>query len=137
MPIGIVAGKSEYMDAFDGGQWQFGDGSWPEAGVTFFAGTFVRHPLALAAAKATLEHLKAAGPRLQAELNARTTAFVQTINADFNAAGVPDSACQFRLALLLPVRAGNQMGQPFVLSFALSRRSHLGRPSLLFVHGAY
>ena len=95
MPIGIVTGKSEYMDAFDGGQWQFGDGSWPEAGVTFFAGTFVRHPLALAAAKATLEHLKAAGPDLQEKLNARTTAFVQAVNADFDAAGVPIQLANF------------------------------------------
>ena len=95
MPIGIVTGKSEYMDAFDGGSWQFGDGSWPEAGVTFFAGTFVRHPLALAAAKATLEHLKAAGPDLQDKLNARTTAFVQTVNADFDAAGVPIQLANF------------------------------------------
>ncbi len=95
LPIGIVTGKSEYMDAFDGGQWQFGDGSWPEAGVTFFAGTFVRHPLALAAAKATLEHLKAAGPSLQKKLNARTTAFVQSVNADFEAAGVPIHLAHF------------------------------------------
>ncbi len=95
MPIGIVTGKSEYMDAFDGGQWQFGDGSWPEAGVTFFAGTFVRHPLALAAAKATLEHLKASGPGLQEKLNARTTAFAQAVNADFAAAGVPIQLANF------------------------------------------
>ncbi len=95
LPIGIVTGKSEYMDAFDGGQWQFGDGSWPEAGVTFFAGTFVRHPLALAAAKATLEHLKASGPGLQTELNAKTTAFVQTVNADFDCADVPIQLASF------------------------------------------
>ncbi len=95
MPIGIVTGKSEYMDAFDGGQWQFGDASWPEAGVTFFAGTFVRHPLALAAAKATLEHLKATGPSLQEKLNARTTAFVRAVNADFAAAGVPIQLANF------------------------------------------
>ncbi len=50
------------MDALDGGAWQFGDDSVPTVGVTYFAGTFVRHPLALAAAKAVLEHLKAAGP---------------------------------------------------------------------------
>ena len=95
LPIGIVTGKSEYMDAFDGGQWQFGDESWPEAGVTFFAGTFVRHPLALAAAKATLEHLKASGPRLQEELNAKTTAFVHAVNADFTRAGVPINLINF------------------------------------------
>lgn len=95
MPIGIVTGKFEYMDAFDGGQWQFGDGSWPEAGVTFFAGTFVRHPLALAAAKATLDHLKAAGPGLQEKLNTRTTAFARTVNADFDAAGAPIQLVNF------------------------------------------
>ncbi|MBL7938098.1 MAG: amino acid adenylation domain-containing protein, partial [Flavobacteriales bacterium] len=45
MPIGAMIGKSEWMDALDGGHWQFGDDSVPPAGVTYFAGTFVRHPL--------------------------------------------------------------------------------------------
>ncbi len=49
MPVGLVAGKREHMDTFDGGTWQYGDDSFPEAPVTFFAGTFVRHPLAIAA----------------------------------------------------------------------------------------
>src|SRR5262249_5468863 len=48
LPVGIIAGKSRFMDALDGGMWQFGDDSYPEVGVTFFAGTFVRHPLAMA-----------------------------------------------------------------------------------------
>ena len=95
MPIGIVTGKSEYMDAFDGGQWQFGDSSWPEAGVTFFAGTFVRHPLALAAAKATLEHLNAAGPKLQEDLNSKTTQFVSAVNTGFERAEVPIRLANF------------------------------------------
>ena len=34
----MVAGKREWMDALDGGTWQFGDDSYPEVGVTFFAG---------------------------------------------------------------------------------------------------
>ncbi len=62
LPIGVLAGSSTYMDALDGGQWQFGDDSFPEVGVTFYAGTFMRHPLAMAAVKASLEHLKSAGP---------------------------------------------------------------------------
>ena len=62
LPIGIIAGKAEYMDALDGGFWEFGDSSIPEVGVTFFAGTFVRHPMALAAAAAELDKLKAGGP---------------------------------------------------------------------------
>src|SRR5205823_14530938 len=51
MPIGVLAGKSQFMDALDGVAWQFGDDSYPSVGVTFFAGTFVRHPLTLAAVK--------------------------------------------------------------------------------------
>jgi glutamate-1-semialdehyde aminotransferase len=76
MPIGVIAGRKEYLDAFDGGTWQYGDSSIPEAGVTFFAGTFVRHPLAMAAAQAVLKHLIERGPALQDELGARTAKFV-------------------------------------------------------------
>ena len=69
--IGVIAGKRAYMDALDGGHWDYGDDSVPTVGVTYFAGTFVRHPLALAATKATLAHLQAQGPELQAALTAR------------------------------------------------------------------
>src|SRR5690606_377144 len=51
--IGVIAGKSTFMDALDGGYWTYSDGSVPEVGVTYFAGTFVRHPLTLAATKAS------------------------------------------------------------------------------------
>ncbi|HEX5423596.1 MAG TPA: amino acid adenylation domain-containing protein, partial [Candidatus Acidoferrales bacterium] len=80
MPFGVLAGKARYMDALDGGTWQFGDDSYPAAGVTFFAGTFVRHPLTLAAAKAVLEHLKEQGPALQERLSKRTGELVQQLN---------------------------------------------------------
>ncbi len=88
-PIGIIAGKKPFMDALDGGFWRFGDDSTPTAGVTYFAGTFVRHPLALAAAKAVLLHLKAAGPALQEDLNRRTAAFAEELNTHFQQSGVP------------------------------------------------
>ncbi|HWM81764.1 MAG TPA: amino acid adenylation domain-containing protein [Pseudolabrys sp.] len=80
MPIGILAGSSKFMDALDGGAWQYGDESYPEVGVTFFAGTFVRHPLTLAAAKAVLDHLKEQGPALQESLNTRTSQLVARLN---------------------------------------------------------
>ena len=38
-PIGVMAGKREFMDALDGGHWQYGDASVPTVGVTYFAGT--------------------------------------------------------------------------------------------------
>ncbi len=89
MPIGVLAGKAQFMDALDGGHWQFGDESVPEAGVTFFAGTFVRHPLAMAAAWAVLNHLKQAGPQLQEELARQTTRLVEGINQLFAGEGLP------------------------------------------------
>lgn len=81
MPIGAIAGISKYMDALDGGNWQFGDDSTPEAGVTYFAGTFVRHPLALAAGRASLLYMKEQGSALQEGLNARTKRLADALNA--------------------------------------------------------
>ncbi len=92
LPFAAIAGSTHWMDALDGGHWQFGDESYPEAGVTYFAGTFVRHPLALAAAHAALTYLKQQGPALQAGLNARTTGLIEQLNALFNAHRAPLSA---------------------------------------------
>ena len=88
-PIGVIAGKREFMDALDGGGWQYGDDSIPTVGVTYFAGTFVRHPLALAAAKAVLTHLKAHGPELQASVNRKTTEMVDELNVFCRDVGAP------------------------------------------------
>ena len=88
-PIGVMAGKREYMDALDGGYWQYGDASVPPAGVTYFAGTFVRHPLTLAAAKASLLHMKQHGAALQQRLNERTAAMAEEVNAFCEQVGAP------------------------------------------------
>jgi amino acid adenylation domain-containing protein/non-ribosomal peptide synthase protein (TIGR01720 family) len=89
MPLGVVAGKAAYMDAIDGGMWQYGDISYPRATTTFFAGTFCKHPLAMTAARAVLGHLKAQGPALQEQLNQRTAGLVERLNRLFDAEGVP------------------------------------------------
>ncbi|WNZ28006.1 amino acid adenylation domain-containing protein [Leptolyngbya sp. NK1-12] len=89
LPIGIVAGKAEYMDALDGGFWQYGDDSIPEVGVTFFAGTFVRHPMALAAAEAVLLKLKAGGIELQQSLTEKVDKFATHLNQHFERVGAP------------------------------------------------
>ena len=83
MPIGILAGTTRFMDALDGGMWQYGDDSVPEVAPTFFAGTFVRHPLVMAAVLAVLKHLQAEGPALQAALSARMAGLVERLNAEF------------------------------------------------------
>ncbi len=94
-PIGVLSGKREFLDALDGGDWQFGDDSGPETGVTFFAGTFVRHPLALAAAKSVLGHLRQAGPGLQRDLNARTARLAESLDRFFVERGVPSRVRHF------------------------------------------
>src|SRR5690606_28160528 len=81
LSIGIIAGKKKFMDALDGGFWQFGDQSVPESGVTYFAGTFVRHPLALATTKASLEYMKEMGPDLQRSLNRKTDYLAGQLNS--------------------------------------------------------
>jgi acyl transferase domain-containing protein len=89
IPIGIIAGKAKYLDALDGGQWNYGDASGPEAGMTFFAGTFVRHPLALAACWACLNHLHDNSPDLQRNLNQKTRELVETMLDFAHRAGAP------------------------------------------------
>jgi amino acid adenylation domain-containing protein len=95
LPIGILAGRAQFMDVLDGGQWSYGDDSFPEVGVTFFAGTFVRHPLTLAAAHAVLLHLKQHGAVLQERLADRTAGLVARIAAVFRDYGlsVPIERC--------------------------------------------
>ncbi|PON16466.1 hypothetical protein C2W62_18370 [Candidatus Entotheonella serta] len=89
LPIGALAGRARYLDALDSGMWDYGDDSTPEQDVTFFAGTFVRHPLALAAARAVLQQIAAEGPALQRQLTERTAALVDTLNGFFERRGVP------------------------------------------------
>ena len=106
-PIGVVAGKAEYLDTLDGGAWQYGDDSAPEVGMTFFAGTFVRHPLALAAAKAVLLHLKKAGPGLQEALSRKVASAAQAVEESFRSAGldVGVHACGAWFSFTLPAEA--------------------------------
>ena len=92
LPFAAIGGASHWMDALDGGHWQYGDDSYPEAGVTYFAGTFVRHPLALAGAKASLLHLKRGGRELYRTINDRTQAMITRLNTAFAARGAPVKA---------------------------------------------
>jgi amino acid adenylation domain-containing protein len=89
MPVGAMIGKSEWMDALDGGHWQYGDDSVPPAGVTYFAGTFVRHPLTMAAMKASLVFMKEQGPALQERLNTMTEDMVVRVNGLFDQYQLP------------------------------------------------
>lgn len=87
--IGVIAGKEKYMDALDGGHWQFGDASTPTVGVTYFAGTFVRHPMALAAAKGALEIIKEGGVKQLNDLTAKADKFADEMNLFCQQVGLP------------------------------------------------
>ncbi|MCU7694196.1 polyketide synthase [Haoranjiania flava] len=89
LPVGVIAGDKKYLDALDGGYWQYEDGSVPEVGVTYFAGTFVRHPLALSTALASLNYLKQTGGKLQESLNVKTSELSIRLNTICKKYGVP------------------------------------------------
>lgn len=95
MPIGVIAGKAAYMDAVDGGMWNYGDESYPQAKKTFFAGTHCKHPLSIAAALAVLKYLKNEGSALQQQLNQRTSKFVETLNTCFEEEELPIQLANF------------------------------------------
>ncbi|WP_026906947.1 hybrid non-ribosomal peptide synthetase/type I polyketide synthase [Paucisalibacillus globulus] len=97
MPIGVVSGKAKYLDSIDGGMWQFGDDSVPpsEKKRTFVAGTFSHHPMAMAAATATLNHIKENQNHLYTTLNEKTDRFVTRINTYFQQNEIPMKVVHF------------------------------------------
>ena len=44
MPIGVIAGRGNQLDAIDGGVWQYGDDSFPSAESTFFCWNLLPTP---------------------------------------------------------------------------------------------
>ena len=95
MPIGVVAGKAAYMDAVDGGMWQYGDTSYPQTERVGFGGTFCQHPLTMTTTLATLRYLKEQGPALQEGLNEKTERLARTLNAYFSETGIPIEVVYF------------------------------------------
>ncbi len=89
LPIGAVAGQAAYLDHIDGGAWSYDDDSYPETAMTFFAGTFCKHPLALHAAKAVLTRLAQDGQAVVDRAGAKTKAFVDAVNAGCQGLAVP------------------------------------------------
>ncbi|WP_231427174.1 polyketide synthase [Pedobacter sp. Leaf250] len=95
IPIGVIAGTRTFMDALDGGTWNYGDDSIPEVGITYFAGTFVRHPLALASAKASLIYMKEQGPSLQQKLNDKGNFISKSLNREIAFRKLPMQVVNF------------------------------------------
>ncbi len=95
LPIGIVAGKAKFLDATDGGFWQYGDDSIPSVKSTFVAGTFCHHPLAMAASLKILEILNQSNGKLLKDLNESTETFCARLNSFFSTNGYQLSISHF------------------------------------------
>ena len=94
LAIGAVAGKAKFMDVFDGGMWNFGDDSYPEAEKTLFTGAFFKHPLTMAAALAIFRKLENE-PELLPDLNRKTADFAEAANEFFAAQNLPLKVAYF------------------------------------------
>ncbi|MCX6366320.1 MAG: amino acid adenylation domain-containing protein [Armatimonadetes bacterium] len=130
IPIGALTGKAKFLDAFDGGQWEYGDDSFPSVGMTFFAGTFVRNPIAMAAANAVLDRLNA-DPNIAERISARGEQFGAKLEAILKKWGVPFPLERFRSMFYLNTHGATVGG---LLHFHLRLRNvHIweNRPSFL------
>lgn len=95
VPIGIVAGKKQFIDFIDGGQWQYGNDTEPKCPTTFTAGTFNHHPLSMAAARSVLEFLKEKKGIPQHTLNDITEKMCTELNEFFIKEGYQISLVYF------------------------------------------
>lgn len=89
LPLSLILGSSHFMDHIDGGQWQYGDNSSPQVPTTFFAGTFSKHPMSLASAKAALHYIREHRDTLYPQLNTKTAQFVERLNACTKELNIP------------------------------------------------
>lgn len=94
-PVGAVAGRADLMDGVDGGQWQYGDDSYPERETTFFGGTYLQHPLAMTAACAVLRRLSEEDGEVQRSLNSRTEQLTDRLNRFFEDEEFPLRAVRY------------------------------------------
>jgi glutamate-1-semialdehyde aminotransferase len=80
LPIGVIAGGERFLNRIDGGRWHHAGDSLPATDKVWFAGTFTKNPLTMAAAAAITTELLQRGPGLQETLNARTAGLCQRLN---------------------------------------------------------
>ena len=86
LPIGIYAGKAEFMDRIDGGCLE---NRGAAKMVVQTGGTFCHHPLTMEASKAVLQYLLKDNGRLQKRLNYKTKTMADFINSIFEEYNIP------------------------------------------------
>lgn len=106
MPIGAIGGTARFMDAIDGGRWSSDDATWSAVDKVWFAGTFTKNPMTMAASHAVLTRLQEEGSGLQEGLNARTALLAGRVNRWLTEQSMPvrveHLGSLFRLALSSP-----------------------------------
>ena len=113
LPMSAIAGKAKYMDAFDGGVWSYGDESSPDGVITYFASTFIKNPISVAAGYAAIKEIERLGPALQNDLNEKTIRFAERIREIFLQTKAPlmiQSASSF---FMLKYADGNPLSKLF------------------------
>ncbi|GLW91733.1 type I polyketide synthase [Actinokineospora globicatena] len=95
LPVSIVAGRAEFLDQVDGGDWVDGPGPDPDSQKTYIGSTFEMHPYAMASTRAMLLHLREHGPDLQRRLTERAAHLADTLNGFFQAESVPIRVLRF------------------------------------------
>ena len=138
LPIGILAGKAQFMDALDGGQWSYGDDSVPEV-ARHVLRRHLRSPSAGAgwrARRAQAPEGAGSGAAGQ-QIAERAADLAERLNAIFLAPRAPDEGgAIFEFPLFQPARRWAAC-RPAVLSPARSRHLRSGRVPAVPDRGAY
>lgn len=87
-PLSVIAGNADLMQWIDGGMWRFGDDSAPLTDSISTGGTHNKHPVALAAAAAVLDHIEH-NPQLFDTARMRMHQLADRINVWFEGNAVP------------------------------------------------
>lgn len=95
MPIGVVTGSHRFMDPIDGGRWSDRDDTLPDTEKIWFAGTFNKNPLTMAATEAVVQRFTSEGPALQERLNQRAESLVQRLSGWLREHRMPISIARF------------------------------------------
>lgn len=95
MPIGIIGGTKACLDLIDGGEWNYGDESYPEIDRMLYGGTFCKHPIALAAVEAVLDKINAEKNEIYPKINRLANNLAEQLNAYFGTEELPVELVNF------------------------------------------
>jgi amino acid adenylation domain-containing protein len=109
LPIGVVAGAARFLDRIDGGAWRYGDDSGPSSPTTFFAGTFSKNPLTMAASRAVLDHIARQGDALYGALDRAGARLASALDGWFTERGIGLRAV--RCGSIVRIAPAGAMGQ--------------------------